>query len=218
MHLCYSVTPRLLLRPNMFMELHDLVDQLVSPQFQELRYLIHRSLHEDPEFYNLFVQTLMGQAHLAEPQYAVETMPTVYVQGVGIMSTLLDGSDPDHEKFSRTYNMPYHFSPPSFGEPYPLPSHITEGNAETTNLFLVSFLYNMITHICIIYNMSTNALPDMYARSPRAEGIHIRQSTSAHVITSVTFLALLKSAQTLIASAHSTYILKDAHCDCGILL
>ena len=29
------------------------------------------------------------------------------------------------------------------------------------------------------------------------------------------FLALLKSAQTLISSAHSTYILKDAHCDCG---
>ena len=34
----------------------------------------------------------------------------------------------------------------------------------------------------------------------------------------VTLLALLKSAQTLIATAHSTYILKDAHCDCGILL
>ena len=31
--------------------------------------------------------------------------------------------------------------------------------------------------------MGTSALPDMYARSLRAEGIHIRQSTSAHVIT-----------------------------------
>ena len=30
--------------------------------------------------------------------------------------------------------------------------------------------------------------------------------------------ALLISAQTLIASAHSTYILKDVHYDCGILL
>ena len=29
--------------------------------------------------------------------------------------------------------------------------------------------------------MGTSALPDMYAQSPRAEGIHIRQSTSAHV-------------------------------------
>ena len=26
------------------------------------------------------------------------------------------------------------------------------------------------------YNMGTSALPDMYARSPRAEAIHIRQS------------------------------------------
>ena len=40
------------------------------------------------------------------------------------------------------------------------------------------------------YNMGTSALPDMYARSlrtagPRAEGIHIRQSTSAHIITNM---------------------------------
>ena len=45
-------------------------------------------------------------------------------------------------------------------------------------------------YICISYNMGTSALPDMYARSPRAtgpraEGIHIRQSTSAHVITNM---------------------------------
>jgi len=72
--------------------------------------------------------------------------------------------------------------------------------------------------------MGTSALSDMYARSPRAagpraKGIHIRQSMSAHVITNMLhFLALLKSAQTLISSAHSTYMLKDAHCDCGILL
>ena len=31
--------------------------------------------------------------------------------------------------------------------------------------------------------MGTRALPDMYALSPRASGIHIRQSTRAHVIT-----------------------------------
>ena len=35
----------------------------------------------------------------------------------------------------------------------------------------------------ISYNMGTHALPDMYARSPRAEGIRIRQSTRAHVVT-----------------------------------
>ena len=31
--------------------------------------------------------------------------------------------------------------------------------------------------------MGTRALPDIYAFSPRASGIHIRQSTHAHVIT-----------------------------------
>ena len=30
-------------------------------------------------------------------------------------------------------------------------------------------------------NMGTSGLPDMYVQSPRAEGIHIRQITSAHV-------------------------------------
>ena len=49
-------------------------------------------------------------------------------------------------------------------------------------------IYTYIT--CISYNMGKSALPDMYARSPRvagprAEGIHIRQSTSAHVITNM---------------------------------
>ena len=51
--------------------------------------------------------------------------------------------------------------------------------------------------------MGTSALPDKYTKSPRAagpraEGIHIRQSTSAHVITKmfitrneVTFLYVL---------------------------
>ena len=31
--------------------------------------------------------------------------------------------------------------------------------------------------------MGNRALPDMYALSPRASGIHIRPSTRAHVIT-----------------------------------
>ena len=39
--------------------------------------------------------------------------------------------------------------------------------------------------VSISYNMGMSALPNMYARSPRAEGIHIRQSTSAHVITNM---------------------------------
>ena len=32
-------------------------------------------------------------------------------------------------------------------------------------------------------NMGTSTLPDMYALSPRASGIQIKQSTHAHVIT-----------------------------------
>ena len=32
-------------------------------------------------------------------------------------------------------------------------------------------------------NIGTSDLPDMYDQSPRAEGIHIRQITSAHVTT-----------------------------------
>ena len=48
----------------------------------------------------------------------------------------------------------------------------------------------MMGYICISYNMGTSALPDMYTNTrsrrvagPRTEGIHIRQSTSAYVIT-----------------------------------
>ena len=35
------------------------------------------------------------------------------------------------------------------------------------------------------YNMGTSDLPNMYAQSPRAEGIHIGQITSAHVTTTI---------------------------------
>ena len=62
--------------------------------------------------------------------------------------------------------------------------------------------------------MGTSALPDMYARSQRvagqrAEGIHIRQSTSALVLTNM--LHFLKSAQILITLANSTYIYSRMH-------
>ena len=87
-------------------------------------------------------------------------------------------------------------------------------------LYSTTILYDI--NVIVLTCMGMSALPDMYAMagSPmaigaRIKGIHIRQSTHARVIT-VTLLALLKSAQILIASAHSTYILTDAHFDCGI--
>ena len=70
-------------------------------------------------------------------------------------------------------------------------------------------IHNHTLILCISYNMGMSALLDLYARSPRADGMHIRQSMSAHVMTNnnyVTLLTLLKSAQTIIESAHSTYI------------
>ena len=44
--------------------------------------------------------------------------------------------------------------------------------------------------ICNSYTMGTNGLPDIYTRSPRAagpraEGVYIRQITSAHGITNI---------------------------------
>ena len=47
-------------------------------------------------------------------------------------------------------------------------------------LFLCSYIY---IYICYSYTMDTSGLPDMYTRSPRAEGVHIRQTTSGHGIT-----------------------------------
>ena len=58
-------------------------------------------------------------------------------------------------------------------------------------IYIILYIYIYIhVYICISYNMDTSALPDMYARSaratgPRAEGMHIRQSTRAHVITNM---------------------------------
>ena len=39
----------------------------------------------------------------------------------------------------------------------------------------------VVVYICNNCNMGTRDLLDMYARSPRAEGIHIRQIMSTHV-------------------------------------
>ena len=43
----------------------------------------------------------------------------------------------------------------------------------------------MIVGLCDSCNMGMSDLPDMYAQSPRAEGIHIRQIISAHVTTNM---------------------------------
>ena len=41
-------------------------------------------------------------------------------------------------------------------------------------------IYDFLHYSC---NIGTCDLPDMYAQSPRAKGIHIRQITSAYVTT-----------------------------------
>ena len=43
-------------------------------------------------------------------------------------------------------------------------------------------------YVCISYNMGKSGLPDIYTpmpkgRRPEGEGVYIRQTTSAHVIT-----------------------------------
>lgn len=97
--------------------MHDLIDQLIPPQFQGLRNLIHQLLYEDPEFYYLLLRMFfLEQMCLVEP-CAVKVMPTTHIQGAGVMLTLWDRSDPDLEKFSKTYDMPYHFSPLPHGLP-----------------------------------------------------------------------------------------------------
>ena len=63
--------------------------------------------------------------------------------------------------------------------------------------------------------MGTSALPDMYAQSPRAEGIHIRQSTSAHLQLIRYTSGTLKSAQHLTLIFSSVYIVTDSDYDCG---
>ena len=48
-----------------------------------------------------------------------------------------------------------------------------------------NYVDSTATDICNSCNMVMNDSPDMYAQSPRAEGIHIRQITSAHVTTNM---------------------------------
>ena len=59
--------------------------------------------------------------------------------------------------------------------------------------------------LCDSCNMDMSDLPNMYAQSPRdagpiAEGIHIRQITSAHVTTNIrnTFLPSCAQAKSLV--------------------
>ena len=42
-----------------------------------------------------------------------------------------------------------------------------------------------MTQVANSCNIGISDLPDMYAQSPRAEGIHIRQITSAYVTTNM---------------------------------
>ena len=42
---------------------------------------------------------------------------------------------------------------------------------------------NIYMYICYSYTMDTSGLPDMYTRSPGAESVHIRQTTSGRGIT-----------------------------------
>ena len=44
----------------------------------------------------------------------------------------------------------------------------------------------------ISYNMGTRTFPDMYALSPRASGMHIRQSTRAYVITLYIYIYIIQ--------------------------
>ena len=71
--------------------------------------------------------------------------------------------------------------------------------------------------------MGTKDFPDMCARSPRAEGIHIRQITSAHVTTNMYhFCALIMCGRVLSCSspnAHSPDVLLYSNFqrfDCGL--
>ena len=75
--------------------------------------------------------------------------------------------------------------------------------------------------ICNSCNIGTSDLPDMYAQSLRAEGIHIRQITSAYVTTNSHLTSPsgeLKSAQArnLRTENTSVFIEKLTRIDCGL--
>ena len=50
-------------------------------------------------------------------------------------------------------------------------------------LWVLNLIFRVLEVIHITCNMGSRDLPDMYAVSPRASGIHIRQIPSAHVTT-----------------------------------
>ena len=58
-------------------------------------------------------------------------------------------------------------------------------NVNIKEYWCLGILLVAIVAICNSCNMGTRDLPDMYAQSPRAEGIHIRQITRAHVTSSM---------------------------------
>ena len=74
--------------------------------------------------------------------------------------------------------------------------------------------------ICNSCNAGTSSLPDMYARGPQAQGLRAYISGKARVpviqLICYTF-GTLKSAQSLMTTARSIYILKGVRCDCGTL-
>ena len=76
--------------------------------------------------------------------------------------------------------------------------------------------------MCNSCNMGTGGLPDMYTRGPRAEGVHIRQTTSAHVTTDMCHA--INHGKHKFLTPHTipslTYIYMDTlnGFDCGILL
>ena len=66
--------------------------------------------------------------------------------------------------------------------------------------------------------MGARDLPDMYARSPRDEGIHIRQITSAHVTSNMYHFRAWASAKQLKPDAYFAELLLYTHLrrfDCG---
>ena len=71
---------------------------------------------------------------------------------------------------------------------------------------------------CNNFNTGMSALPDMYARSPcspRASGIHIRQTTSACVTTNMLHFRHSKIWPNLTLIFPSAYIIMDSDYDCG---
>ena len=54
--------------------------------------------------------------------------------------------------------------------------------------YIHTYIYIYI-YTCYSYTMGMSGLPDMYTRSPRAAGVHIRQTMNAHGITVMSHIA-----------------------------